>query len=234
MPGRKKLKKNDDEVIENNDTSLIVHLPIKVESSETMENNNEIEKLKKENKLLKEKLAYYLNKVSNRVNIIKNKPKKDSCKCWWCCGSNATLTLPEKKYGDQFIGRGKFCSISCMVSYNFDLADDKVWERYSLIHQLKDKINPKLEKIRPAPPKEVKKDFGGELSEEEYEEYLDNGDDSFIKLIPPLISTEIIIEHRSVHKNPELSQLLVEETKLKRSKPISTSHYSLDYLIKKH
>jgi hypothetical protein len=234
MPGRKKIIKST-EIIEDKDESLIAHLPIKLNLKEedNQTNNEEIEQLKKENKILREKLAFYLNK--NKINVIKNQPKNNlEVKCWFCSGNNANLILPEKKSKNQFHGRGKFCSFSCMLSYNFELSDDRVWERYSLIHQMKDEINPTLEKIRPAPPKEVKKEFGGELTNDQYEEFLDRGDDSFIKLIPPLISTQIIIEHRTKPELNDISHLILEETKLKRTKPVNTSRYTLDKLIQLH
>lgn len=231
MPrGKKKVvdKKEDD-------PSLIVHLPIKFSDSETNLDSEELLKLREENKILREKLSYYVTKNNHKVILIKNKPnKKKSLKCWWCCGEcqEKSLSLPDKKKGDQFYGRGSFCSFSCMLSYNFELSDDKVWHRYSLINQLKDKVNPNLNLIRPAPPKEVKNEFGGELSEEEYQEHLDKGDDTFIKLLPPLISTEILIEQRiKPSTNDETKMLLAEELKLKRNKPVKTSKYSLSDLI---
>jgi len=228
-------KKSSKKIIEKeDDPSLIVHLPIKFENSEEQSDNKELDKLREENKILREKLSYYVTKNNHKIILIKNKPNKQkSLKCWWCCGDcEQKYSLPDKKKNDQFYGRGNFCSFSCMVSYNFELSDDKVWHRYSLINQLKDKVNPNLNDIRPAPPKEVKKEFGGEMSDEEYSEHLDKGDDTFIKLLPPLISTEIIIEQRiKPTSNVETQMLLTEELKLKRHKPVKTSKYSLSDMI---
>ncbi len=230
MPGRKRIKNEDKEKVE--DKSLIVKLPIKIHQDENTTDNEELDSLRKENEILKEKL--YLYTKNNKVNLLKNKPKKGKLKCWWCNGGcDNKLVLPEKRYKDSFSGRGVFCSLSCMVSYNFELGDENVWTRYSLIYMLKDSIRSDLDKISPAPPKEVLKEFGGEMEREIYDEYLDKSDDSFIKLIPPLTSTEILIEHRMKPLEHNLSSsFLSEELKLKRNKPVKSSKMDLSSLIK--
>ena len=73
-------KKTNKKIIEkDDDPSLIVHLPIKFENANANDNvnNNEINKLREENKLLREKLNYYVTKNNNKIIVIKNNICRD-------------------------------------------------------------------------------------------------------------------------------------------------------------
>lgn len=234
MPRRKKVKSEDIKGFEGDDESLIVHLPIKVKNEKSVD-SMELLKLKKENKELKEKLSSLLASSLNRVKIIKNDNKLSDIKCWWCdgyCGSlgENKIILPDKRINDAFYGNGFFCSFNCALAFNLEIQDEKVWERCSLLYQLKDKVLDESEKIIPAPPKEILKEYGGELSRDEYNNLLYSIDYSFIKLLPPMISSTILIEQRNKGNN-NLSQLNLLGLKLKRTKTPAKNKFSLDGII---
>lgn len=234
MPRRKKVKSEDIKGFDNeDDESLIVHLPIKVKD-DNINNSIELLKLKKENKELKEKLSNILASNLNNVSVIKNTCNCSDIKCWWCDGfcSENKIILPEKKINKSFYGNGNFCSFNCAMSFNLEKQDEKVWDRCSLLYQLKENItNISNKKINPAPPKEVLKDYGGELSRDEYNNLLFSIDYSFIKLLPPMISSTILIEQRNKNNNNNLSQLNLLGLKLKRSKTPAKNKFSLDSIL---
>lgn len=231
MPRRKKVRSEDIKGFEDTDDSLLVNLPIKVKSEKVNE-SLELSKLRKENKELKEKLSSMLANNLNKVKVIRNTGKKDSnVKCWWCGGCcDNSIILPNKKITDKFYGNGCFCSFNCALAYNFDINDEKVWERCSLLYQLKENVSKSNDKITPAPPKEVLKEFGGEMSREEYNSLLQSVDHTFIKLLPPMISSTILIEQRNKGTN-NLTQLNLLGLKLKRTKNPAKNKYSLDSIL---
>lgn len=227
MPRKKKVKSEDIKGFQEEEETLIAHLPIKVNKKENKE-CKEIEKLQKENKELKEKINLLLIKNNNKVSVIKNNCSGDKIKCWWCDDNKSTICLPNKKTGKKFEGIGKFCSFSCALAYNFELRDEKVWERCSLLYQMKNNIDEK--KIEPSPPKEIMKEFGGEISREEYRNIIDNGESSYLKLLPPMISSVIMIEQRN-NSTKQINQLNLLGIKLKRTKNPVKNKFSLDSLI---
>jgi len=237
MPRRKKVASDDIKSFEDNDESLIVHLPIKTNKIKIQEStknisNMEIENLRKENTELKKKISQLMVDNFKKVSVIKNKSTNDKIsKCWWCDGQcSSKILLPEKRIKNTFHGFGSFCSLNCAMAYNFDKKDEKVWERCSLLHQLKDNLKMTEGEISVAPPKEVLIDYGGELSREEYESLLLTVNNSFIKLLPPMVSATIMIEQRNKN-TPELSQLSLMGLKLKRNKKPTNNKFSLDSLL---
>ena len=243
MPRRKKVQTTESSKgYQNEDNSLIVHLPIKTESKDNG-SNEEIEKLQNEVRELREKLSLMMSSNVKNVKVIKNENPnitentKKQVNCWWCGGKcDKSIILPDRVVNNKFSGIGAFCSYSCALSYNFEKKDEKVWNRCSLIYQLRDEINKKNKKdmedskISPAPPKEILKDYGGELSREEYNDLLDNINYSYIKLSPPMTSSTLFIEQRN-QNTPELSQLGILGMKLKRTKTIVKNKFTLNDMI---
>lgn len=237
MPRRKKVKIDDIKGFENNDDSLIVHLPIKTNlDSKNNNHNHEIKKLQTENKELKETLALLMKDSLNNVKVIKNKNKnfiKTNKKCWWCGGnSTESIILPNKKLKNKFYGHGTFCSYNCALAYNFEKNDEKVWDRCSLLYQLRDIMTGKTnqEKIYPAPPKEILLEFGGEMNRDEYNNLLLSIDFSYLKLMHPMVSSTILIEQRNKNTQ-ELNQMNLLGLKLQRTKNPLKNKSSLDSLI---
>lgn len=243
---KKDKKELQDSVVEpeNHIDKLIVNLPIKVnkksmDSSEVAELKRHIKDLNDENINLRDKLNKMM-KDTNGIRVIKNNTNKNknNLKCIYCSGNienGKGLIIPDKIKNTNYLGIGRVCSFSCMSSYNFRIInDEKVWDRHALINKMKDEISPHIKEIRMAPPIEVMKEYGGELSREEFDSHLDKPleTDTFIKLTHPLSSTEIIIEQRRKTNNmTHLSMLTGGDTILKRRKPVKTSHYTLDNII---
>ena len=104
-------------------------------------------------------------------NIIKDTEWPSQCNtcCWWCCHTfdNIPCTLPTKydPLRKRFTFTGIFCSWNCVKAYNFNTYDHKKYERNGLITFLVQQLCgiENAIKIKPSPPRECLKMFGGYL-----------------------------------------------------------------------
>lgn len=91
----------------------------------------------------------------------------DVC-CYWDTEPFDTqpLGLPEKKVGGTFYVKHCFCSFNCMASYNFELKDTNVWERYMLINLMNQTMYNLNQNVRVelALPREALTKFGGKYN----------------------------------------------------------------------
>jgi hypothetical protein len=117
-----------------------------------------------------------LRVVSCLKNVISETewPEKcDTC-CWWCCHTfeNSPCTLPIKydSLRKRFTFVGIFCSWNCVRTYNLDRNDYKKYERNSLVTFLIQQLYGIVQAIhiKPAPPRQTLKMFGGYLSIDEF------------------------------------------------------------------
>ena len=94
--------------------------------------------------------------------------------CWWCChtfdGTPCTLPTKYDPLRKRFTFAGLFCSWSCVKSYNFDSSNHKKYECSSLITLLLQQIHgvSKAIRIKPAPPRQCLKMFGGYMDIETF------------------------------------------------------------------
>jgi len=113
-------------------------------------------------------------KLYNADNTEVTLPLKSDCWCWWCSHPFDTQPayIPEHydNVKDVFYLAGNFCSWNCAKSYLYSQKSIKVGMRCSLLSLLRRKLQGKMVRdcIRPAPPREVLKVFGGSLTIEEF------------------------------------------------------------------
>jgi len=206
---KKPTKKNIiDSMIKENDTDeIIVQLPIsqnKINMIITNEKNGDkiIEPTPYEN------ICYFANDVSdvscdneyyqNNYNFNNNKTNSH---CFWCCYPiiNVAYGMPYNydTLNDTYYIIGCFCSLQCANAYNFSInsGSDKVWEINSWIQMIAKRCGVN-DIIRPAPSRYLLKNFGGNLTIEEFTMAHLNNDKTYILNIPPMIAinstTEII------------------------------------------
>lgn len=102
----------------------------------------------------------------------------DSCKI-----KGKPIFLPEKEEDGKFYIIGWFCSLNCALAYNFNIKDNKVSTRISLLKQLY-----KVDKhIKPAPDNKILKKYGGTLTIEEYRDLLTDNYNNYKILQSPII-----------------------------------------------
>lgn len=163
-------------------------------------------------------------------------PKSTHIYCMWCCHSFdwTPCALPCKYLEGIFYVRGNFCSFNCASAYNFRENHNgiQMWERNSLLNLMYKQIfKQDFVKIKPAPPREVLKIFGGFMTIEEYRASFITNRRDFKIIEPPMISLvpqveENVVEERYNKKNGE------ENLRLKRDKPLLGSRNTLSkYLV---
>ena len=210
-----------------------------------------IKKLKDENNELKKFITditpMYFTEVKvypcdlNLFDTNQNKfiPKKTNICCWWCTYQfdNLPTYLPEKFSENNFYVSGCFCSFNCAGAYNLSLADNKIWDRYSLLKLLyfmiyKDKINSIGDiDINIAGPKELLEKYGGSMSIEEYRKNCKILGKEYHKFLPPFMPVysgfEEITNSKINYNMPNISSILNNgknsDNIIKRNKPLNNS-----------
>ena len=105
---------------------------------------------------------------SNRYNKL---PTSTDIACFWCCHSftSCPCAIPSHILDEIWYMYGNFCSPECATSYLFkERVDNHVqWERYALLNSLyaEDAEVPagSPSGVRPSPPREVLRMFGGSM-----------------------------------------------------------------------
>ena len=215
------------------------------ECNKCLDYKMKINKLEEENYNLKKGLINNICNIGKKIhelnlnfnNKLTNKWEDNTTiACWWCCHSfdNIPLGIPEFINKNTFYLFGCFCSFNCMMSYNLDLNDYKIWDRQANIYQMKNKID--LDNkftIQPAPPRQTLKIFGGPLNIEQFRESFYVINKEFRYFLPPMISIVGMVEEY----NRDLSDKCTinrnnEYNFIRRTKPLINKSTKLTDFIK--
>jgi hypothetical protein len=253
-----------EEIIESDKEIIITYLPININDIDTnLDKNNtdsifikqesyfsEPQNITNENINIKENLNCIQNtsetELRTSINnhnfnkiIVYNFEFNDNTKCWWCKHnfSSPRLSLPEQYHNNTFYCTGNFCSWECIKAYNIDSNDNFIWKRESLINLMYYFTYNEYKEIKPAASWLILKDFGGNLSINEFRKTFEIVNNDFLVLHPPLISRQMQIEES--YKKPSVSGVIVNKLDkllfesnnnltLKRNKPIETTQINLE------
>ena len=151
------------------------------------------------------------------VHNMSEWPETTQVCCWWCCHKfdNCPCTLPTKydplRKRFQFIGI--FCSWNCTKSYNFERNDHRRYERSELISLLIQQMYGIITSInvKPAPPRQTLKMFGGYLDIDEFRDNNSMVDQYHMNLINfryiyPEITEVSNVKIKQTQKNLRLSR----------------------------
>ncbi len=131
---------------------------------------------------------------SNRTQQL---PTRTDVACFWCCHNFTTppCAIPSHILDEVWYMYGNFCSPECAVAYLFrekKIDSHMQWERYALLNSLygADAELPKgsPQGIRPAPPREVLRMFGGSMDISEYRAVVHERRLRIDVLTPPMVS----------------------------------------------
>ncbi len=177
---------------------------------------------KKMNRLLDMMIPFQMTERQNRwvhrTNVC----------CHWCCEKfeNIPIGLPVKIIEEKYYVIGVFCSFECAAAYNFDMNDEQVWDRYTMLNTLYNEIqnsinndsddladpNKEFIKIKPAPNRYLLDKFGGPLTIDEFRKSNMNYI-NYNLIYPPLIS--VIPQIEEVTFNTEKKFVPMHEEQLK-------------------
>jgi hypothetical protein len=168
-------------------------------------------------------------------------PEKTGALCHWCCHGfeGMPFGIPVARRAGKFHVIGNFCSLECAAASNFDRnrGSDLAWERNMLINELSAAVGNGLEKVTPAPARELLLQFGGDMDIAKF-----RGMVRRVRLIyPPCMVVEPQhVEEVDAHQVLHGAQYVpIDDTKLdkyrdvrlKRSKPRKGSMLSLDAML---
>jgi hypothetical protein len=181
------------------------------------------------NKKIYESKINFFNKLMDKYE------EQTNIACWWCCHNfnNIPLGIPEYINKNEFNLSGCFCSFNCMMAYNIDLNDYKIWDRQSNIYQMKSKIDPENKiSIHPAPPRQTLNMFGGPLDINKFRESFFIVSKEFRCFFPPMISIIGIIEEDNKNQTTNNYNRHQNQTMLRRNKPFANRTNKLVDIIK--
>jgi len=144
-------------------------------------------------------------------------PEKTNVCCWWCAHTFTTCpcTLPVKydSLRKRFTFVGIFCSWNCTKSYNYEKNDHVRYQRAELITLLVQQMYGILHaiNIKPAPPRQCLKMFGGYMTINEFRDDNKTVDSYNLNLIKynyvyPEITEISNIKIKPIVKNLRLSR----------------------------
>lgn len=240
----KGLINNDDKNYKTESETLVFHLPIKVKKSSSdifikskpiiddlnVKNlKNEIQILKDKNKKLQSELIKIKPTDKKIINYYSTKYDQNT-KCWWCkhCFTTPAIGLPENYVDYKFELQGNFCSFNCAKSYNMDLSDNNTWKRNSLLSYFYNLTYNEDKVILQAPHWKTLKDFGGNLTIEQFRDDAIINSKEYIYLHPPLVTRKPLIEE--VNRN-KVSVIDNKELILKRSKPLKSNIHNIRKIL---
>jgi len=147
--------------------------------------------------------------------------------CWNCNHSiERNISIPLKRSRKVFYVYGNFCSSECGSRYILDTykGDKELWEKMSLLNLYYNICNnTKGKTVSTAPPKLRLKNFGGDLTIDEYRETFkkDNLSEIYLPPIIPLKYEAIVIENTSLVETKH-------NYKLYRKTPVNASNNIYD------
>ena len=174
---------------------------------------------------------------------IRKIPEQVDVACFWCCHRFETrpIVLPVKDQGEYIEVQGNFCTPECAMSYLFDLRMDSYcrWEQLSLLNRIYGVNGP----IKPAPPRQILKLFGGPMGIEEYRNLMRKGHLRVDIHLPPMVSLlatmdtkpidfyDVILTKNVMETVKERLDKAEQVLKLKRTKPLKAWESTLDACI---
>ncbi len=112
--------------------------------------------------------------------------------CYWCCHpigiKEFSMPIKYDAYYKTFTTFGHFCSLECIVAYNFAThnGSDRMWEIHSWVQMIAEQIGFETP-IRPAPSRYLLKMFNGHLEIEDFRNVHKSGLKTYIMNMPPMI-----------------------------------------------
>jgi len=162
-------------------------------------------------------------KITEISNVLNSGSSGDGIDCWWCSYSfeGHPFFIPGKYENGKYHVFGNFCGFNCAMSYNINMNDGDVWTRHSLIKKIWNDANDldNSNDIRPSPPRETLKKYGGHLTIDEFRRNNKIFLKEYRKFVSPMASMHQYVEEINVHFD-EVRSSGVGDLVIKRSKPL--------------
>ena len=189
---------------------------------------------------------------SNRSQAL---PTHTDVACFWCCHNfnSAPCAIPSHVLDEIWYMYGNFCSPECAVAYLFreKKIDSHIqWERYALLNSLyaTDAEIPvgSPTGIRPAPPREVLRMFGGSMDISEYRAVVHEKRLRIDVLTPPMVSIIQTMDTKPIDfYDQNLKNVFIRNDiqhkyhapgaqglRLRRTKPVKSKEATVEWAMK--
>jgi hypothetical protein len=170
-------------------------------------------------------------------------PDRVDIACFWCCHTfeSKPVVLPIRDQGEFIQVHGNFCAPECAMSYLFDQRQDSHvrWEQLALLNRIYGSAVP----LKPAPPRQILKLFGGPMTIQEYRSLMHSGMLRVDIHLPPMVSLLATMDTKPIDfYDVSLTKGVMdtvkerlakaeEVLKLKRTKPLKAWESTLDACI---
>lgn len=155
--------------------------------------------------------------------------------CWWCCHSfeGTPLSMPYKydNLRNRFYTAGNYCSWSCMKSHAIDkYGVNKGSIVCGNIVLMRKKMYNQIGSVKCAPNRFKLKEFGGDLTIEEFRENLtkDVTNPEPVETVPVVNNLIPIISNTKKMDEIKNATTSNNALKLKRNKPLKRNHNNLE------
>lgn len=186
-------------------------------------------------------------------NRYQKLPEKTEIACFWCCHGFPTppFALPSHILDELWYMYGNFCSAECSVAYLFkEHLDNHVqWERYALLNSLYSEDaglkGGSVHGIKPAPPREVLRMFGGSMDISEYRALVHEKKLRVDVMTPPMVSIIQTMDTKpmdfydqnikNAHSKNDLQHKYnapgAQGLRLRRSKPVKSKESTVEWAM---
>lgn len=161
-------------------------------------------------------------------------------KCWWCTLQFGSMpwAIPYKHVAERYYVLGCFCSERCAYAHILNFNHPRRSEKISLLNLLVKVMTGKHpHNIRPSPPKELMKQFGGTLDEDDYREIIKSNVNGELS-VPPMTSiiptvklsktSSYTIDKKYIPINKTKIDEVDRKTRLARELPIKKNSHTLE------
>ena len=166
---------------------------------------------------------------------LKEKIKNYFMWCWWCCHEfeGAPLSMPYKydERRNKFYTAGNYCSWSCVKSHAIDKHGcTKGGLICGNITVMRKKMYNQFGHVKPAPNRYLLKEFGGDMTIEEFRENQtkDVNEPNKVDTKPTINNVVPIISNTKKMDEIKNASSSNNALKLKRTKPLKRSHNNLE------
>lgn len=155
--------------------------------------------------------------------------------CWWCCHpfEGTALSMPYKydNRRNKFYTAGNYCSWSCVKSHAIDKYGCTVGSRIcGNVVMMRKKLFNQIGPVKPAPNRFYLKEFGGDMTIEEFRENQTRDVEEPKKIeTTPVVNNKIpIISNTKKMDEIKNTSSSNSALKLKRNKPLKRNHNNLE------
>ena len=166
----------------------------------------------------------------------KDWPTSTSVHCWWCCHGFTTVPIGVPfsyvEATDSFQVLGCFCGFSCASAYMRNDRRGVLVDKLFLLHYMHRKVMGSDAAVKPSPPREMLKKFGGPFNVDDFRSMTLEGRNFQVRLSPQLVPLGMVGEDMNFDNKGGVLQLLKKNGREKNNKSAGKGNSAFGKLFK--